>query len=134
MNDSCLNLHSRRNTQLLLGGVASLLLSASPIFAAIESGFTSLFDGKSLAGWTMAGDGVYMVKSGVMVCPQGMHGNFFSDKEFSDFVLRLDFKLQAGGNNGVGIRCPMGAAGEHTTHGTPPSSAASAVTPSAMTC
>ncbi len=36
-------------------------------------------------------------------------GNLFSKKEYTDFVLRLDYKLEPDGNNGVGIRCPFGA-------------------------
>ena len=81
-----------------------------------ESGFTSLFDGKTLAGWTLAGDGAYLVKDGVLICPEGTGGKLFSDKEYADFVLRLDFKLQPGGNNGVGIRCPLGAPGEQMAY------------------
>lgn len=92
------------------------MLLARPSSAATEAGFTSLFDGKSLAGWKMSGEGVYLVKNGVLICPEGTHGNFLTEKEFSDFVLRLDYKLQAGGNNGVGIRCPLGATGEHMSY------------------
>src|SRR5690349_19950962 len=100
--------HSRRNTAPLTALkifclALPALLMARPSPAATEAGFTSLFDGKSLAGWKMSGEGVYLVKSGVLICPEGTHGNFYTEKEFSDFVLRLDYKLQAGGNNGVGI-------------------------------
>src|SRR5690606_34099841 len=31
------------------------------------------------------------------------------EKELADFVFRFDFKLNEGGNNGVGIRIPKGA-------------------------
>ena len=74
-----------------------------------EPGFTSLFDGKSLDGWTLVGQhgAGYGVTNGVIYCAQGGGGNLFSEREFSDFVLRLEFKLEPGGNNGIGIRAPL---------------------------
>jgi hypothetical protein len=102
--------------KLFFPGLAALLLFASPVPTQAEPGFTSLFDGKSLEGWTQGGDGVYLVQNGVLVCPEGTGGKLFTEKEFSDFVLRLDYKLQPGGNNGVGIRCPLGAPGEQMAY------------------
>ena len=52
------------------------------------------------------GDG-YGVTNGVMYSARGGGGNLFTDKEYSDFVLRFEFKLEEGGNNGVGIRSPL---------------------------
>ena len=74
-----------------------------------DTAFKSLFDGKTLNGWKVLdkkGAGYY-VTNGVIVCPERGGGDLFTEQEFSDFVLRLDFKLTAGGNNGVGIRAPM---------------------------
>lgn len=73
-----------------------------------EAGFTSLFDGKTLNGWTLLGkrgDG-YGVTNGVIYCAKGGGGNLLTQKDYADFVLRFEFKLTPGGNNGVGIRCP----------------------------
>lgn len=74
-----------------------------------EAGFTSLFDGKSLAGWTLIGgrgEG-YGVKDGVLYCAKGGGGKLLTDKEYSDFVLRFEFRMPAeGSNNGLGIRAP----------------------------
>src|SRR5690242_17732193 len=73
-----------------------------------ESGFISLFDGQSLKGWTFVGEGPgCFAKNGVIVNPKDCTGNLFTEKEYSDFVLRLDYKLEPGGNNGVGIRAPL---------------------------
>jgi hypothetical protein len=33
--------------------------------------------------------------------------NLFSREEFSDFILRFEFQLTPGGNNGLGIRSPI---------------------------
>lgn len=73
------------------------------------SGFQPLFNGKDLKGWTLvkkSGPG-YIVKDGVLVCPEDGGGNLLSDEEFDNFVFRFEFKLTAGGNNGVGIRAPL---------------------------
>jgi hypothetical protein len=75
----------------------------------VEKGFVALFDGKSLNGWKlMRGHGPgYVVKDGVLVCPADGGGNFFTEKEYSNFVFRFEFKTEPGGNNGVGIRAPL---------------------------
>ncbi len=69
-------------------------------------GFVSLFDGKSLAGWTGAKD-AYGVEDGAIVCRPGTSGNLFTEKEYGDFIFRFEFKLTEGANNGIGIRCPL---------------------------
>ncbi len=74
-----------------------------------EEGFVPLFDGKSLQGWQAvekAGEG-YLVENGVLICPAEGGGNLFTEREYSDFVLRFEFRLQEGSNNGVGIRAPL---------------------------
>ncbi len=66
------------------------------------TGWVSLFDGKSLAGWV--GDG-YEVKDGAITCTP--KGSFLrTEKEYADFVLELEFQLQPGSNNGIGVRYP----------------------------
>jgi 3-keto-disaccharide hydrolase len=47
------------------------------------------------------------VESGVLVCPADGGGNLFTQKEYSNFVLRFEFRTEEGGNNGVGIRAPL---------------------------
>jgi hypothetical protein len=90
--------------KLILTALLSVALSAGA-----ESGFVSLFDGKTLNGWKLVhgrGPG-YVVENGVLVCPAEGGGNLFTANEYSDFVLRFDFRLSEGGNNGVGIRAPL---------------------------
>jgi len=90
-------------------GIILLSFVAICAGAQAESGFVSLFDGQSLEGWTLRGKSGagYGVTNGVIYCARGGGGNLFTEKEFSDFVLRLQFKLEPGGNNGVGIRAPF---------------------------
>src|SRR3989442_15483515 len=86
-----------------------LAVAAAGWAAPVESGFTSLFDGKTLNGWTLVGQkGLgYAAKDGAIVCLKGGGGNLFTEKEYADFILRLEFKLDEGSNNGVGIRAPL---------------------------
>lgn len=88
---------------LMLAGLACGRSSAP------EPGFVLLFDGKSLQGWQpvgMVGEG-YLVEDGVLICPAEGGGNLFTEREYADFVLRFEFRLQEGSNNGVGIRSPL---------------------------
>lgn len=74
-----------------------------------EKDFVSLFDGKALDQWTLVnkqGPG-YVVEDGIVVCPADGGGNLFTEKEYSNFVFRFEFRVQPGGNNGVGIRAPL---------------------------
>jgi len=76
---------------------------------ASDSGFTSLFDGKSLNGWILlngAGPG-YVPKDGILECPKDGGGDLLTEKEYTDFIFRFEFKLNHGSNNGVGIRTPL---------------------------
>ena len=87
---------------------AVLVFTACAAFGA-ENGFTQLFDGKTTNGWQLVkghGPG-YVVKDGVLVCLKEGGGNLFTAKEYKDFVFRFEFKMEPGGNNGVGIRAPL---------------------------
>ena len=69
-------------------------------------GFVPLFDGQTLAGWQGAVEG-YRVEEGVLISTEEA-GNLYTDREYADFVLRFEFKLTPGSNNGIGVRTPMG--------------------------
>jgi hypothetical protein len=83
----------------------AIALAASPTLAADEEGFVSLFDGKTLNGWIGATDG-YVVRDGAIVCDEKKGGNLFTEKEYANFVLRLEIQIPPGGNNGLAIRAP----------------------------
>ena len=88
--------------------LTALALISAPALAA-EAGFTTLFDGKSLDGWTLVGktDAGYIIEDGNLVCPEKGGGNLMSNKDYANFVLRFEFKMRADTNNGVGIRSPL---------------------------
>ena len=68
-------------------------------------GFEPIFNGKDLAGWTGSVDN-YEVQDGSIVCKEGKGGVLFTKEEYEDFIVRVDFKLPPGGNNGLAIRYP----------------------------
>lgn len=70
-----------------------------------EADFESIFDGKTFAGWKGPIDG-YEIENGVIRCKRGSGGTIFTEKEYGDFVARLEFRLPQGGNNGLAIRFP----------------------------
>ena len=90
--------------------IPTLLAAALAVSgAAAEPGFVPLFDGKTLAGWQIVGQkgSGYVVENGVLVCPADGGGNLFTNKEYANFILRFEFRLFDGSNNGIGIRSPL---------------------------
>jgi hypothetical protein len=71
--------------------------------------YVSLFNGKNLDGWQLrrADRKGYVVEDGSLLCPADGGGFLFTDKEYADFSLRFEFRMAAGANNGVAIRCPL---------------------------
>ena len=71
-----------------------------------ETGFVPIFDGKSLAGWLgLNGDtSSYYVQDGMLICKATGKTSIFTKQEYGNFVLRLQIKMDPGGNNGVGVR------------------------------
>ena len=70
-----------------------------------ESGFTPLLNGRDFKGWTGPLDN-YEVVDGAVKCKAGKGGTIYTEKEYGDFVVRLEYKLPPGGNNGLAIRYP----------------------------
>jgi hypothetical protein len=70
-------------------------------------GFKLLFNGKNLRGWQGNTKG-YVVKDGTIVVePELGGGNLYTAQEYGDFIMRFEFKLTPGANNGLGIRTPL---------------------------
>ena len=71
----------------------------------LADGFASVFNGTDLAKWAGATD-KYQVREGAIVCKPGQGGVLHTNEKYDDFVVRLEFKLPPGGNNGLAIRYP----------------------------
>ena len=69
--------------------------------------YKKLFNGKDLKGWTKHGTENWYVENGELVCESGpdkKYGYLSTDKAYHNFILDLNFKLEANGNSGVFIR------------------------------
>lgn len=68
-----------------------------------KDGFQLLFDGQSLDKWINNAD-EYFVEDGCIVKKSSGFGNLYSKEEFGNFILRFEFQLTPGANNGLGLR------------------------------
>jgi len=68
-------------------------------------GFEPIFNGRDLAGWAGPIDN-YEVVEGAIRCKPGKGGTIHTAAEYADFIVRLEFRLPPGGNNGLAIRYP----------------------------
>ena len=50
----------------------------------------------------------YQVENGVVFCTATDGGMLFTEKDYGDFILRFEFKIEENSNNGIGIRVPFG--------------------------
>jgi hypothetical protein len=105
--------HARRGYVWLVTGCFAIAGAAGML--AQEQGFKPLFNGKDLTGWVYGRRGAaenktgkgYQVENGVLYTTKEDGGNLFTEKEYSDFVLRFEVKLTPNANNGIGIRAPL---------------------------
>ncbi len=74
----------------------------------VKQNFVPMFNGIDMNGW-IGNLKDYGAKDGMIVCDPkyGGRGNLYTEKEYSDFIMRFDFLLTAAANNGLGIRTPL---------------------------
>ena len=76
---------------------------ASPA-APTAAQWTTLFDGKSLDGWTRVGDANWQLADGAVKADGGT-GFLLTGRTYSDFDMQLEFYVSADANSGVFLRC-----------------------------
>jgi len=85
-----------------------LLCAFSFLYTGLSAqGFTSIFNGKDLTGWTNNGTEKWYVENKQLVCESGpdkKYGYLSTNKNYKNFELKLQFKQEANGNSGVFIR------------------------------
>lgn len=73
--------------------------------------WSPLWDGASLDGWRPSGGGTWSIEDGVLIGRQVAgdpnHGHLFSDRDFEDFTVRIEFMSPAG-NSGLYFRAERG--------------------------
>jgi len=76
----------------------------------------ALFNGKDTSGWVQVLDSKWTVEDGVLLArqdPKGRRGGeswLITEKDFTDFLLAVKFRVTAGGNSGVFLRDPIARA------------------------
>jgi len=97
------------NSRTWMTSAFALVFSFSFATACLAEREVKIFNGKDLKGWTKKGGAAtYAVEDGVIVgrsAPNTPNTFLATDKEYGDFILELDFKIDEGEfNSGVQIR------------------------------
>ena len=100
---------SKSNSYFLTFVISFFIASCGSIQIKEETGFKDLFNGKDLDGWVGNKESYKALDGMIVVDPNGggSGGNLFTNDEFSDFILRFEFQLTPGGNNGLAIHAPL---------------------------
>lgn len=97
--------------RLATGMAALLAVGITLADEARDDGFVEMFNGKDLSGWQTNGN--WMIEEGNILTLKPREGEWgwqrfddyiFTEKEYGDFILDLEFKFQPKGNSGVFMR------------------------------
>jgi hypothetical protein len=83
----------------------TILAAGGPDKPVTNAGFTRIFNGVDFTGWKGPLD-EYQIIDGAIVCRPGRGGTIHTTEIYKDFTVRLQFRLPAGGNNGLALRYP----------------------------
>lgn len=75
----------------------------------VPPGFTNLFNGNDLTGWTMRpANNAFYAKNGILVCSGKRRPPYIllTEKTFENFVLELDFNVSLHGSSGILLYTP----------------------------
>src|SRR5262245_56481761 len=87
--------------------------AAPPATPPVLSAPVQLFNGKDTSGWVQVLDSKWTVEDGVLLARQDPKGRrdgeswLITEKDFTDFLLAVKFRVTAGGNSGVFLRDPI---------------------------
>ena len=115
----------RQTTVWILAASLLVLLAAAPQLCAAEPAkpapadkqalvLKPIFDGKTLDGWVVLGQGKFTVDEGTILgqTGKGGWGWLCTKKTYGDFVLEMEVKMEQRGNSGVQIRSHLFAQGK----------------------
>ena len=71
-----------------------------------DTGYRSIFNGKTLDGWKQAGPGQFTVADGELRTEGGMGMLWYQAKELNSYSLKLDWKMAGDDNSGVFVGFP----------------------------
>jgi hypothetical protein len=90
---------------LALGWIVS---TVAPKAAAQDAGWITLFDGKTLDGWSQVGQSNWHVADGVLIADkmEGKEAGYLvSNKSYKNFIVRVEFWPSDDANSGIYFRC-----------------------------
>ena len=93
----------KRRSAIALLAVGFAALSWSPQ-ASSQTGWVTLFDGKSLDGFTKVGDANWRIEDGMIVADKG-NGFLVTKSDYKDYEIKAEFWVEADSNSGIFIRC-----------------------------
>lgn len=75
----------------------------------VNRNFTQIFDGKTLDGWRMSGEGKFLIlyDEKAIQSQGGLGLLWYSNQKYGDFILKLEWRVASDGDNsGVFLRIP----------------------------
>jgi hypothetical protein len=99
--------------------IGALLAVTNPLFAQTDpgkpvpdkpdqSGWTRLFDGKTLSGWTTFDPGGWTVQPEGVVMGKGPRSHLFSPNTYTNLEFKADVRLKSRSNSGMYFRAQKG--------------------------
>jgi hypothetical protein len=89
-------------TALALVGAATFSHGA---LAQTGAGWTQLFDGKSLDGWSTTGEANWRVEDGAIVADKGKGGFLLTKDKYKNHQIYAEFWSDEEANSGIFVRC-----------------------------
>jgi hypothetical protein len=93
----------KRQSAIALLALGFAALSWSPQ-ASSQTGWITLFDGKSLDGFTKVGDANWRIEDGMIVADKG-NGFLVTKTDYKDYEIKAEFWVDTDSNSGIFIRC-----------------------------
>jgi hypothetical protein len=89
---------------LIFAGFAGVELSP-PAASQSGPGWTQLFDGKTLDGWTQTGEANWRVEDGAIVADKGKGGHLVTKASYKNLMIYSEFWSDEEANSGIFVRC-----------------------------
>ncbi len=72
-----------------------------------DPAFKPIFNGRNLDGWVGNTEGYGVEDGAIRTYPKRAGGDLRTVEQYDDFILRFDFKIPPGANNGIAVRAPL---------------------------
>lgn len=85
------------------------LLAFNCLSVADDNGFVDLYNKKGLSGWVVKDGNAksWKAEGDILACVAPRGGWLRTEKEYTNFILKVDWKIPPGGNSGIGVHMPL---------------------------